>query len=193
MLCPRPWEMPCPDSSSKERAGHRQPGWWEQPEAAFAAPAQFVLPGGAVSVSGTGAGSPGQVPAGHVSLTSCLGFVQGFEPLAFLIICFPLSCISGPSLELAAGMSPACLGEHVSQLRGAPEEGGGLMGLPPLPHLHTGGVSRGPCPSFACGYYCYGAVPASILSQPAVTRQKKDLRVVLGSAPQDPPARVRMS
>lgn len=43
------------------------------------------------------------------------------------------------------------------------------MGLPPLPRLRTGGtdpgVSRGPHPSFARDYYCYGAVSASLTSQ----------------------------
>lgn len=61
-------------------------------------------------MSGTGAQSPGQVPARRVSLSSCLGFVQDFKRLALLVICFPLSHGSGLSLELVAGTSPACLG-----------------------------------------------------------------------------------
>lgn len=121
-----PWQW------QQGEAGHRQLGLWEQPEAAFAAPGQFVFPGGAVPVSGMGAQRPGQVPAGRVSLTSCLGFVQGFQPLAMLLICFLLSHISGPSLELVAGMSPVCPGKRVSQLWGVPE--GGSWGSP-LHHI----------------------------------------------------------
>lgn len=102
--------MPYPGISWQEMAGRRQSGWREQRGGAFAAPGQFVLPPGAVSVSGTGAQSPGQVPAGRVSLSSCLSLVQGFEPPSLLIIRFPLSHISGPSLELVAGTSPCVAG-----------------------------------------------------------------------------------
>lgn len=67
----------------------------------------------------------------------------------------------------------------------------------PLPRLCTSGTvpgaSHGPRLNFARGYYRYGAVPASPMSQTALTRQKgKDLSVMLGSAPQDSPAHVRM-
>ena len=129
----------------------------------------------------------------RVSLTSCLGFVQGFEPLALLIICFLLSHVSGPSLELVAGMSPACPGEHVSQLQRREE---GLWGSP-LCHVSAQVALTQEC---LAGHI--RALPvtttATERSLPAShpswrTRQKeKDLRVMLGSAPQDPPARVGM-
>lgn len=59
---------------------HGARGWWEQLAAAVAAPGQVVFSPELCLCLGREQ-SPGQVPAGRASLTSCRGFVQGFEPL----------------------------------------------------------------------------------------------------------------
>lgn len=128
--------------------------------------------------------SPGQVPAGHASLTSCRGCVRGFEPL--LLCLSPAS--PEPPLQDSLELGPAL------RVRGSafPSSGEHWGGRLPLCHI-SAPVALTRSVSWVTSELCpwlrlLWSSPCQ--PQPVVTRQKeKDLRVMLG--PQHTPAHVR--